>query len=402
MLFKYVAYNEAKEKITGMLEVPSEEAAELALWRSNLTVISLKKVHRLPSIYELFPTFFRVRTKDLIFFTQQLVALLDSGVPLFPSLKQLSSRVPNRRLRQVLNRVIRDIEAGARFSQTLSNYPSVFPELYYRLVSIGEESGNLPQMLHRIASYLAKQEELISRVRRALTYPAMVAFVGIAGIVILLLFALPSMSGLFELYGAHLPFSARVLIGLERVIKAYGIWILFGLAGLGLGSWQYTKTRSGAARWDRLVLRLPAIGRVVAETNLARITSTLAILLSAGISLAEALTLVEKVIQNFVFSQGLRLAYQGVIAGQSLSQALSASRAFPPLLVETIRTAEQTGTLPEALETQSKFYEQETDAAISTLASLIEPAVILLMAGGVGFIAAAVFTSIYSLIGQIK
>lgn len=401
-MLKYVAYNEAREKVTGVLEAPSEEEAELALWRSNLTIISLRKVRRPPSIYELFPTLFRVRTKDLIFFTQQLVALLDSGVPLFPSLKQLALRVPNRRLRQVLGQVIRDIETGARFSQALSNHPSVFPELYCRLASIGEESGNLSQMLHRIVDYLVKQEELINRVKRALTYPAMVALVGIAGIIVLLVFALPAMSGLFELYGANLPLSTRVLIGLNEVIKAYGIWIAVGLFALFLGGWQYMKTPGGAARRDRLALHLPVIGRIARDGGLARITSTLAVLLSAGIPLAEGLTLVEKIARNFVLSQGLRRARQEVVAGQSLSQALAQHKAFPLLLVETIRTAEQTGTLPQALETQSKFYERETDAAISALASLIEPAVILVMAGGVGFIAAAVFTSIYSLIGQIK
>ncbi len=402
MLLKYVAYNERRERVTGIVEASSPEEAELILWRSNLTVAQMKRVRRLPSVYELFPTLFRVRRTDLIFFAQQLVALLESGTPLFPSLKQMAQRVPNRRLRAALRRVAQDVEAGARFSGALARHPAIFPQIFIRLSAIGEEVGQLTQMLHRVVSHLVKQEELLSRVKRAMTYPAFIAVVGLVGVVVLLVFALPPLSGLFEYYGASLPLPARILVGLNRVIRSYGLWLLLFIVVVSAGGVWYFKTPSGARRWDRLLLRLPTVGRTVVETNLANITYTLFVLLSSGIPLTEALNLTEGLIQSPSFRQSLREVRLQIASGQSFAEALSQHPLFPALLVEAIRTAEQTGTLPQSLEIQSRFYEQQTERAMSGLTSLIQPVTIIIMAGVVGFIAAAVFSSIYSLLGQIK
>lgn len=401
MAIKYTAYDETGERVTGILEVDSEAAAERMLWESNLTIASLKGARRAPSKYELFPTLFKVKPRDLISLAQELAFLLDSGISLLPALKLLLPRVRNPCLRIALDRIIQDIESGNPLSLALSKHPDIFPSLFTRLLTAGEETGKLADMLHRVAAYMEKQESLTQKVKKATTYPAMVFIFGIIGVAVLVIFALPPLTTLYGEFDVAMPLAPRMLIAASHWLESYGKYVFLGLAIIGIGGWRYTCTPGGKRRWDYLVLRMPRIGKLVGSSNLARFTSTVAVLLSAGLPFMEAMGLMRTISTNVAFADAAGEVQTDVLMGQPISEALSRHRIFPHTTIQMVSVAEQSGGLATSLEMQSKFYEEETDRAIASTTALIEPVAIAIVGILVGFVAVSMFTAIYSLVGAV-
>lgn len=402
MPIKYVAYTEDGQRVSGLLDVDSTADAEEKLWGSNLIVVQLKRVRRLPSKYELLPTLFRVKTSELISFARDLSFLLESGIPLFRSLHLLLPRIYNRRLRVTLEGVIQNIASGNSLSQSLAKYPDIFPTIFTRLVRVGEETGGLAEVLHRVITYMERQEDLARKVKKATTYPAMVFVVGIAGAVVLVTFAMPQLTTLFTEFGAEIPTAARMLIALSGWLENNGMYVLAGMAVAGIAFWRYVSTARGRRKWDYYVLRIPRVGMIVSSSNLARFTSTLEVLLTAGVPLVEAVSLLRVVSTNIAFIDASGQIETDLLTGQSFSESLSKYPVFPNMTVQMINVAEEGGGLSTSLERQSRFYEEETDRAIASTTSLIEPLAIIVVAILVGFVAISMFTAIYSLIGQIQ
>lgn len=402
MPIKYVAYTEDGQRVSGLLDVESTADAEEKLWGSNLIVVQLKRVRRLPSKYDLLPTLFRVKTSELISFARDLAFLLESGIPLFRSLHLLLPRVYNRRFRVTLESVIQNISSGNSLSQSLAKYPDIFPSIFTRLVRVGEETGGLADVLHQVVTYMERQEDLARRVKRATTYPAMVFVIGMVGAVVLVTFAMPQLTTLFTEFGAALPAPARVLISVSDWLGNNGLYVLGGMAIAGIAFWRYVSTAKGRRKWDYFVLRIPRVGIIVSSSNLARFTSTLEVLLTAGVPLVEAVSLLRVVSTNTAFIDASGQIETDLLTGQSLSESLSKYPVFPNMTVQMISVAEEGGGLSTSLARQSKFYEDETDRTIASTTSLIEPLAIIIVALLVGFVAIAMFTTIYSLVGQIQ
>ncbi len=402
MEYRYIAFDREGRRVEGWLDVPDEDAAERALWERGLTVAQLTPARRELRLWRLFPTFFGVKRRDLIVFSRQLATLLSSGISILPALRLLAQQSTSRPLREILEEVADGVEQGQSFSAALAAHPYAFPPLYTRTLAIGERTGNLEEVLRRLATYLEQAQELSQKLREALAYPIFVLTVAVFVVVLMLTVALPPMVQLFENFGAELPWTTRMLIAVTRAATAYGPYVLFGGLALTVGLAWWGTYPSGRRVRDAVVLRLPLIGQVVLEGQVARFARTAATLIRAGLPLSEVMELAVSTAGNMVVAEALDRVRIALLTGQGLSGPLAAEPLFPPLLAQMARVGEESGTLEENLETVADFYEEEVERRMRLLLSLVEPALTLFVGFVVGFIALSMVMPMYSVLSSIR
>lgn len=401
MVIKYIALNEDGATITGTLEVASPERAQEALWEANLIVLRLKKQRTLPSLSEAMPTLFGIKPLDIITFTRELASLLESGIALVPSLRILYDMTDKTAFKKAIRSLIREVETGSSFSQACINQPNVFPAFYTRLLQVAEETGEMKKILLEIVTYMEKQSAMTGKIKKALTYPTIVAIVGLVAAIVLITTALPAMTGLLTEYGAELPFATRILVAISDIGEMFGTYIIIAIAALALAGWQYFHTVKGRRKWDDIILRMPFVGRIIHNSQMSRLCSSLSTLLNGGLATTEAIKLSIEATDNSVFRQGLSEVYREVLTGSRLEPAILKQRVFPRLFSQTIGVGEETGALKANLTGLVNFFEQETDRAVGRATDLIEPAMIIMVGGMVGFFGVAIMSAIYSIIPQI-
>ncbi|MBI2849000.1 MAG: type II secretion system F family protein [Chloroflexi bacterium] len=402
MAFRYEAYTEGGDTVTGTLEVDSEEAAEELLWHSNLTVLNLQRERKPLSLEEMLPTLMGPKKRDVITFTRQLTTLLSSGVSILPALRLLADETSNAIFANVLRTVAQDIQRGESFSQSLARHPAVFPTIYIRLAAVGEGTGRMETVLHQLADYLEKEEALLSKIRGAMVYPAIILCLATVVILVFLNFVLPSIMGLFSEFQAQLPLPTRALIMLTNVVKAIFIQIMLFLAALGGFLWWFIRTPRGKKLLDTVILKVPIIKTVVLKGQTARLSSTMSMLLAAGLSVTESMDLIIGSMQNMVLREALEKARTDVLEGISLSESLERRKVFPSILGQMMRVGEETGALTTNLDVLARFYEEETDRAVTQMVSMIEPAMIVGMGAFIAFLAVSIITPMYSVLQTIK
>jgi type IV pilus assembly protein PilC len=402
MSYRYVAFDQAGQQVQGQIDVASEAAAEEELWARGLTVVKLAPARPRPTLATLFPTFFGVKRRDLIIFSRQLATLLSSGVNILQALRLLAQQTSRRAMRDVLEEIVAGLDRGQSFSAALAQHPLAFPDLYARTVYVGEQTGNLEDVLRQLAIYLEKEQALLRKLRDALSYPLFVMVVAVGVVILMLTVALPPMVDLFESFGAELPLPTRILIAASRFATAYGLYVLFGGLVLAAVFAWWGGTAGGRHVRDAVLLRLPLIGSVVLQGQLARFTRTASTLIRAGLPLSEVMDLVLQTIDNVVVAAALDRARAALLTGQGLSGPLAAERIFPPLLAQMVRVGEETGTLEENLDMLVSFYEEEVDRHVQLLTSMAEPALTIVVAAVVGFIAVSMVMPMYSILSEIK
>lgn len=402
MAYIYQAYTATGELVRGVLGVDTEAAAETALWQANLTVVRLQKQRELPSLDELLPTFFGAKRSDLITVSRQLATLLASGISIVAALRVLGGQVPKAGFRKALRKVVDDIQAGTSFSQACSQHPQFFSGIFVRLLSVGEETGRVDLILNQLAGYFEKEEAISRRIRSALGYPAFVFLLAIASVAVMINFVLPAMAGLYSEFRTELPVITKVVVAVAKFVQANGLIISLLLVTSGVLLWWYSRTPRGTVLLDSIVVRLPIIGNISLKSSTARLTRTMAMLLAAGVSITETLELVVQTTTSPTIRGGLMTVRSHIYTGMPLSQALASAERFPPLLSEVVGIGEQTGRLETNLEMLADFYQEETDRAISTLVSLIEPAMIITVGLIVGIVAVSVISPMYEIMQQVK
>ncbi len=400
MEYKYSAQTMAGETVTGVLEAESVERAEELLWRSNLTIISLKKHMKLPSLAEAVPSLFGVKRKDVVNFSRDLATMLNAGLPMLRSLDILYRQSTRRGIKQVLRGIIQDLEKGSTFSEACAKY-TAFPPLFIRLVRVGEEVGNLASVLEQLSTHLAKEEETASKVKGSMAYPAFVLCLAVGAVFIMIAFVMPALTGLFAEFGQGLPPLARIAIGAADFIADYALYILSGLVMLIIVLALYFRTSSGRKVKDTIVLKLPVFGEASRKSALARTARSMAMMVRSGVPLTEALGLCADTAANAVVKDRLIKCNEAVLSGQSLSQAMAAQPIFPVLMSQMVGIGEETGRLDSNLETLAGFYEVESERAISRLTSMLGPGMIIIVGLVVGFVAVTLFSSIYSIGGLV-
>ncbi|MEA3459158.1 MAG: type II secretion system F family protein [Chloroflexota bacterium] len=402
MPYKYVAYTKTGERVQGTVHAASEAMAEEALWGSDYIIVNLKPARPGPGLAELMPTFFGVKTRDLIIFSRQLATLIESGITILSGLQMLQEEASNKALKKALQRVIEDVQGGESLSEALRKHPRVFPFIYGRMIEVGERMGNMEGVLRQLATYLDKRESLTRKLRGAMAYPAFILLLAIGVVFLMMTFTLPGIMGLFSEFEAELPITTRMLIAITNFTTNYRSHIL-AVAVLVVGSATlYTRTSIGRRQRDLLLLKIPVIGSINVQSNVSRLCHTMSILLRAGLPMAEIMDLIVQTMGNVILREAFQRVRTEMLQGHGLSQPISQEEVFPSLLAQMVRVGEETGALDSNLETLALFYEEEADRKISALTGMLEPALMLFVGALVGFIAVAVIMPMYSLMGSMR
>lgn len=339
----------------------------------------------------------KVKMDDLVVFSRQLATMVDSGIPLIKGLSTLAGQVKSKTLRKIIARIRDDVETGSSLSEALSKHPKVFSPLYVNMVTAGESSGMLDDMLERVAAYLEKSNALKRKVKSALTYPAAVCSMATLISAFLILKVVPGFKDIFSTLGAKLPAPTAALIALSDILRHYFLSVVIGVVIVVTVVTKYLKTSKGRLRFDKLKLKLLIFGPLFQKIAIARFSRTLATLLKSDVPILTSLEIVGKTCGNKALEVALEEAATNVREGEHITEPLRRDKIFPPMVVDMISVGEESGELEAMLNKIADFYEDEVDTAISGLTSLIEPVVIAFMGIVIGSVVVAMFLPIFQL-----
>ncbi len=401
-VFEYSALDARGKKVSGIIDADSAAAARQKLRSARIFPVSVREA-RAGEVKPEARTFAfsrrlkRIRPAEAAMLTRQLATLLGAGFPLVPALDTLLSQGRSHTFNRILAQVKDSVVAGSSFAAALARYPGTFSSLFINMVRAGETSGTLEIVLDRLAEIGEKQEELKNRIRSAMTYPLLMLAVGLLVLFFLLTYIVPSITAIFSDMNQVLPAPTRFLIRLSALIKG-GWWVLLlAVVGLVVLFRMLGKTAKGRFLIDRTLLRLPAVGVLVRKMAVARFSRTLGSLLENGVVLLAALEIVKNVVGNVLLADAVAAAAREVGKGQGLGNSLAASRVFPDLPIQMITVGEQSGQLEAMLYKVADVYENQVQASILRMTSLLEPVMILLMGVVVGFIVLAICLPIFEM-----
>lgn len=399
-VYKWVARNRRGKTVKGELEAANEKAAQFQLKRRNLTVqkIKLKPKDIFENIPFLQP---KVKPKDVVVFTRQFSTMIDAGLPLVQGLTILAQQTENRTLKGILKDITKEVEGGSSLAEAMKKHPKIFDALYVNLVDAGEVGGILDTILHRLADYMEKLEKLKKRVRSALTYPAIVVAIAILVIAVILIFVIPVFEELFKGAGAALPAPTQLVVALSRLVKNYFHFMIIGMALLGFAVQRYRKTKKGRRVTDSLLLKLPIFGPLLKKVAIARFTRTLGTMVTSGVPILNALDIVARTSGNVILEEVIYEVRASIAEGQTIAEPLSENDIFPPMVVQMIAVGEATGALDTMLGKIAEFYDDEVDAAVETLTTLLEPLLMLFLGGAIGGMVISMYLPIFKLAGVI-
>ncbi|MBA3817417.1 MAG: type II secretion system F family protein [Deltaproteobacteria bacterium] len=398
--FQWEATTRAGEPKRGVMEADTAEVVETRLRSDGLTV---QRVKREPKQLHL-TIGSGVASKDLQIFTRQLATMIDAGLPLVQCLDILSSQSPNKIFARILGQIKASVESGSTFSEALRRHPKVFDELYVNLVAAGETGGILDTILNRLAIYIEKSVKLKAQVKSAMFYPVGILVVAIGVIAVMLIKVIPTFEAMYKDMGAgaKLPAPTRVVMGISHSF-ADSWYIYFGvLIAVIVGSVSIRRTPKGREVFDRVMLRLPVIGPTLRKIVVARFTRTLGTLLSSGVPILDALDICARTAGNRVVEAGILKARDKISEGHDMAGPLAESRVFPSMVVQMIGVGEQTGAMDQMLQKIADFYEEEVDASVSAMTSLIEPIMMAFLGVVVGGLIIAMYLPIFSLASNIQ
>jgi type IV pilus assembly protein PilC len=388
-------------KATGEVEADSKQVVSDQLKSRGLIVLDIKDKHRSKQLnLELFN---KLKATDLAVMTRQLSTMVQSGMTILRALYVLEAQTENKTLAEAIVAVRKDVEAGLPLSDALERHPKIFSPLFVSMTRAGETGGMLDQSLIRVADQLEKEDSLRRQVKSAMTYPAVVlSFAGIV-LIALVTFLVPVFIGVFKQFGGNLPTITKLTVAMSKAMTGYW-WAMIGVT-FGL-VWAFRKWKSstwGRPQWDRFRLRVPMkIGEIVQKVALARWSRTLSALVSAGVPLLQALDITGKTAGNHVIEQAMAGVIDSVKSGGTIADPLKASSVFPTMVSHMVSVGEETGSLDTMLSKIADFYEDQVDAAVKALTSILEPVMIVIVGGMVGFIVISMYLPLFKVYDAIK
>lgn len=400
MKFIYQAKDTNGEIKSGVVVAADQQKAEGMLAENGWAIISLD-VKQESYLEQLNPFDKFISGKELVLFTRQLATLVAARVPLLQSLRILESQVTSKRLVVITREVMKSVENGESLSLALSKYPSVFSGVFVSLVRSGEVSGTLNKSLSYLADQMEKDYQLKSKVRSALTYPAFIIGTLIAVALLMFKFVLPKLTEVLVEQGGDLPTVSRVLIKITGFINVYW-WLLILALGVGFILLRvYIATPDGRYAWDRFKMRVPIINGIFQRIYLARFARNLSTLVAGGIPIIQSVQIVAEIINNVIYRDILIRASQRLASGESINSSLQGNPEFPPIVTQMVRVGEETAQLDDILSKLASFYEREVDEKVSTLTTLLEPMIMIVLGVGVGALVAGVLLPIYNLASSV-
>ncbi len=338
-----------------------------------------------------------ISAKELQIFTRQLATLLSSGVPILQSMETLSNGSKSPGLKTALTQISEDVSQGKRFGDAVGMHPKVFDRFYVNMVLAGEESGNLDQILNRLALYIEKSVKIQGKVKGALAYPIGILSVAMLVVAGLLVFVIPKFKTMFEGSGQELPGLTKIVVAMSEAFISYWYVIIGGIVALVYGMIAYYKSPRGREVMDAIFIELPLTGDLMVKSGVARFTRTLSTLLSSGVGIIEALEISSRTVGNHVLERAIMRAKDAISEGKSLTVPLAKEKHIPHMVTQMIGVGEQTGALDTMLGKVADFYEDEVDVAVGALTSMMEPIMMVILGGIVGFFVIAMYLPIFSM-----
>jgi type II secretory pathway component PulF len=395
--FQYIAKANPQEKVEGTIDADSINSAAHRLRFKGLFPVHIEPKSFAKSRLSVLERIglIRVGPGVLAEFTDQFAGLLDAGVPLERALNLLEHQISSSLLRKALEEITESVREGKPLAQALATYPKIFPATYVSMVRVGEEAGLLSDMLRRLAKLLDEEYQLRSKLKAAMVYPIFLSCVGLGTVVVLMVWVIPKFSTFFTSLGHQLPLPTRLVLEVSSMLARTWPFVLIIAVLIVLFGLRLLKIKSVRFMFDRLCLRIPVIGGLIIKTQLAQLMRTLGILLSHGINMLGALSITGDTLNNKFIADQVYKACDGVTRGEKLHECFSEERVFPVTMLGVMAIGQESGDLPQMLLRLSEQYEQQTERRIQALTSMIEPVMILVMGGIVGFVVVSMLMPIF-------
>jgi len=395
-VYVWVAQTKKGRRLKGEIDAATESIALSQLKKRNFTVkkLKLKPKDIFANVSFLKP---KVTKKDLVVFTRQFSTMIDAGLPLVQGLTILAEQSENPTFKAILKEITKDVEGGSTLAEAMKKHPKIFDSLFVNLVAAGEVGGILDTILRRLAQFIEKAEKLKSQIKGAMTYPIVVMAIAVIVIAVILVFVIPVFEDMFKSFGSALPTPTQIVVNMSRFLKGNIHWVLIALGALIYGFKRYRDTASGRKQTDAVFLKLPIFGNLLKKTAVARFTRTLGTMISSGVPILDALEIVAKTAGNVVIEEIIYEVRGSIAEGQTIAEPLSENDIFPGMVIQMIAVGEATGALDSMLEKIADFYDEEVDAAVAALTSMLEPLLMLFLGGSIGGLVIAMYLPIFGM-----
>ncbi len=397
--FRWEGTNRAGRPMSGKITAAKKSEAEDLLTQRGVNVTKLKGAGFDISTFGVIGS--GVKDKELSTFTRQFAVMINAGLPLVKCLQILSEQQQNKIFANMIEDVTATVEKGGTLADALAQHNNVFTDLYTNMVAAGEQGGILDTILNRLSTHLEKSVALRSKIKSAMMYPMVVLIVVILVVMALLLFVIPIFQQMFVDMGGGLPGPTQFVVNLSEFVQGNVLLILLAFAAMIVGYKLYYKTDNGEKVIDTIKLRMPVFGILVRKMSIARFTRTLGTLISSGVSILDGLSITAKTSGNRILSDAIMDARTSISGGENISNPLQESGVFPAMVTQMIAVGEETGGIDTMLQKIADFYEEEVDTAVAGLTSTLEPIMIVMLGGIVGFIVIAMYLPIFDLIGTV-
>jgi type IV pilus assembly protein PilC len=403
--FAYKALDAKGASMSGQIDGNSKAEAAATLRNKGLTVIDLNEVKKGLASIDIFAGLQRVKSKDLTVFSRQFATMINSGLSMLRALSVLEEQTENKKLAEVIGSVRADVEAGISLSDALEKHPKVFSRLYVSMVRAGEIGGILDEVLNRLAAQLEKDDSIKRAVKSAMVYPIMIGAFAIIVLIGMVLFLIPIFAGMYKSMGnAKLPMLTRIMVSVSNVMKSWrGAIVVAVIIALVVVIRKIKATPQGTMAWDRFKLNIPmGIGEIMRKMAVARFSRTLGTLISSGVPILQALEITGKAAGNALIEKVMMDVQANVKEGQTISEPLQGVSVFPEMVVQMIAVGEETGSLDQMLQKVADFYEDEVNAAVKSLTSILEPIMMLGVGALVGTVVISMYLPIFNMMNVVK
>lgn len=393
--FTYTARTSGGELKSATIDATTRDDAVAQLRRQRLTIVKVDE-HK--------PRKARgsIGMRDIVIFTRQFSTMINAGLPLVQALDILARQSDNKTLAQTVREVVFDVESGHTVADAMRKHPKAFSDLYTNMVAAGEQGGILDTILGRLAVFLEKNDALVRKVKGAMIYPSVIMGVAVIAVIVLLWKVIPVFQDMFASVDLELPGPTKFVIGLSDLLNNYWWALIAGAIGGALAIKQAYGTSGGRLAIDKFLLRVPVLGDVIRKSSVSRFTRTLGTLISSGVSILDGLEITAKTSGNRVIQDAIMESRASIAGGESIAAPLQKSQVFPPMVISMISVGEQTGGLDEMLSKIADFYDDEVDAAVSGLLSLLEPIMIVFLGVVVGGMIVAMYLPIFDMVNAVQ
>ncbi len=400
--YKYRGRDAQGQQVTGMVDAASESAAADQLMSRAVIPLELDeaKEKREFSLASLFKG--KVSLDELQIFSRQMYSLTRSGIPILRAIAGLSETTHSQRMRDALNDISEQLTSGRPLSSAMNHHPDVFDALFVSMVHVGENTGKLEDAFIQLSGYIEREQETRRRIKAAMRYPIFVLIAIALAMVILNIMVIPKFAEMFSRFGADLPWATKVLIGTSNLFVNYWPAMLVGLIGTFIGIRYWHSTEKGEKQWDRWKLHIPAVGSIIERSTLSRYCRSFSMMLSAGVPMTQALSLVADAVDNAYMHDRIVGMRHGIESGDSMLRVSNQSQLFTPLVLQMVAVGEETGQIDQLLNDAADFYEGEVDYDLKNLTAKLEPILIGFVAGIVLILALGIYLPMWDMLNVVK